>query len=313
MIYRKVLWKHGSCNCELHTRTARINEIFVCHKKSALSSELQVSQTRKGASYDTYPDKKESVWQRASITLEMVIVLPLFVSFMVFFLFLFRVLLVQETMEEALVYAARTLAVTCYEETAEEQRSQAVLLAEAQLTVRKGLTESNCPVDFIRGGAMGISLLQSKLTGDDIILRASYEIRLPCVLLGTYDLHFVQCVQSRKWIGNRSLEQGDDADDTWVYITPYGTVYHRDRACRFLDLTIHAVNRRSLLTLRNEDRKIYYKCEDCGSFRGDTVYVTDYGERYHSSLNCSSLKRTIYMVKISQAGGRKACSKCGAG
>lgn len=283
------------------------------NKNSALSSGLRASQTLEEASYDTYPHKDERTWQCGSITLEMVVVLPLFISFMVFFLFLFRVLLVQETMEEALVYASRTLAVNCYEETEKEQKSQAALLAEAELTLRKGLTESACPVNYIRGGAMGISLLQSELAGDDVTLRASYEMRLPCVLLGTYDLHFVQCVQSRKWIGDRSLEQGEDADDTWVYITPYGTVYHRDRTCRYLDLTIHAVDRKSLLTLRNADRKIYRKCEDCGGGANGCIYVTDYGDRYHSSLSCSGLKRTIYMVKLLQAGGRNACSKCGAG
>lgn len=306
-------WKQVPQNNELPKRTARTKRLAFYLTNSALSSERSVAQTQKEASYDTYPDMDKRVWQCGSITLEMVVVLPLFVSFMVFFLFLFRVLLVQETMEEALVYASRTLAVVCYEETAEEQKTQAELLAEAQLTFRKGLTESDCPVDFIRGGTMGISLLQSELTGDNIILRASYEMRLPCVLLGSYDLHFVQCAQSRKWIGNRSLEQGEDAYDTWVYITPYGTVYHRDRTCRYLDLTIHAVNRWELVTLRNADRKIYRRCGDCGASGDGNVYVTDYGDRYHCSLSCSGLKRTIYMVKLSQVGGRNACSKCGAG
>ena len=104
----------------------------------------------------------------------------------------------------------------------------------------------------------------------------------------------------------------DDLDDEWVYITPYGTVYHRDRACRYLDLNIRAVSRQSLLTLRNADRKIYRPCESCGLSGNRTVYVTDYGERYHNSLSCSGLKRTIYMIKLSQTGGKKACSKCGA-
>ena len=282
------------------------------HNKASLSPKHQMTGTLQEASYDTYPLIRKQVQPQASITLEMVVVLPLFISFMVFFLFLFRVLLVQENMEEALVYASRTLAISCYEETAQDQKSQAVLLAEAQLALQKGLEESDCPVDFIRGEAAGVSLLTSDLTGDDIVLRASYEIRLPCVLLGTYSFHFVQCAQSRKWIGNRTLEQMDDLDDEWVYITPYGTVYHRDRACRYLDLNIRAVSRQSLLTLRNADRKIYRPCESCGLSGNRTVYVTDYGERYHNSLSCSGLKRTIYMIKLSQTGGKKACSKCGA-
>lgn len=281
-------------------------------KQAALSSKQQIYDKLREASYDTYPHVCGQVCPGASVTLEMAVVLPLFVSFMVFFLFLFRVLLVQESMEEALVYASRTIAAACWEESVQEQKSQAELLASARLALQKGWKESDCPLAFIRGKAAGVSLFSSKLTGDDIVLRATYEIRLPCVLLGTYSLHFVQCTQSRKWIGNRTLEQTDGSDDEWVYITPYGTVYHRDRACRYLDLNIRAQSRQSLLALRNADGKIYRQCERCGASGSGTVYVTDYGDRYHSSLTCSGLKRTIYMVKLSQTGGRKACSKCGA-
>lgn len=269
---------------------------------NALSSKRQKKQ-RKEASYDTYPT--------GSITLEMVIVLPLFISFLVFFLFLFRVLLVQEGVEEALVYTARTLAIASYGEEPEDADTQAKLLAGAQLTFRKGLKEADCPTNFVRGGVSGISLLESQLTGDEVILRASYEMRVPCVLLGTMSYHLVQCVQSRKWIGNRSLSQDDRTDEQWVYITPYGTVYHCSRTCRYLDLSIRAVNRRELATLRSLDRRIYRRCDDCQSSEKEMCYVTDYGEFYHGSLSCKGLKRTIYMVKRSQVGGRHLCSKCG--
>lgn len=281
------------------------------HQRRTHSSKRKMKQTLQEASYDTYPSIGRMVQLRGSITLEMVVVLPLFISFMVFFLFLFRVLLVQESMEEALVYASRTLAVTCFEESQEKQKTQAALFAEAWLVLQEGLKESDCPLQFIQGGAAGISLLSSQFSGDDIILRASYELPLPCVLLGNYSFHFVQCVQSRKWIGNCSLEQSSGSSDIWVYITPHGSVYHCDRTCRYLDLTIRAVNRQSLVALRNADRKIYRKCESCAVGGKGAVYVTDYGTKYHSSLACKSLKRTIFMVKRSQVEGRKECSKCG--
>lgn len=284
---------------------------YIFHHNQALSSKHQMKNNWREASYDTYPDEGKHLQSRGSITLEMVVVLPLFISFLVFFLFIFRVLLVQESMEEALVYASRTLAVACYEEGPKEQKTQAQLLAEARILLQRGLKEHACPLHFIRGNAAGISLLASQLTGDDIILRASYEMKMPCVLLGDYCFHFNQCVQSRKWIGNVSLEQNAQSDDVWVYITPYGSVYHCDRTCRYLDLSIRAVSRNSLAALRNADGAIYRKCERCRDGGNGTVYVTDYGTRYHSSLVCEGLKRTIYMVKLSQVGGKKACSKCG--
>ena len=94
------------------------------NKQEALSPKRQKKNMLREASYDTYPDVGRDIRPKASITLEMVVVLPLFISFMVFFLFMFRILLVQESMEEALVYSSRTLAVTCFSESAEKRKTQ---------------------------------------------------------------------------------------------------------------------------------------------------------------------------------------------
>ncbi len=294
---------------QIDTRFSQLTYSFC--PVAALFSKHRMKEFKKEASYDTYPPDEKSVGTRGSMTLEMAVVLPLMVSFLVFFLFLFRMLWVQESMEEALIFASRTVAVSCFTESREQEKPQAEQLAEAELSFRKGLKECGCPVVFIQGEARGISLLSSEFSGDEVIIRAAYEMRMPCVLFGDLRFSFVQSVQSRKWIGNISLEQSDSDTDQWVYITTYGTVYHGKRDCRYLDLSIRAVNRHALLTLRNKDGKIYRMCGTCGKSKQGTVYVTDYGTHYHSSLSCSGLKRTIYMVKLSQTGGRKPCSKCG--
>ena len=274
----------------------------ISKRKFALSSTKQKKKLGQEASYDAY--------LRASITLEMVVIMPLFICFMVFFLFLFRVLEVQVCMEKALLFTSRTLAAACYTESEQEREAETELLAKACLTFAAGLEESGCPTGLIGGGGLGVALLSSEFAGDDIVLRASYEMELPVRLLGFYSYRFQQCARSRKWIGDITLKGGTE-DELWVYITPRGSVYHLTRTCSYLDLSIRAVGKASVGGLRNVSGGIYKVCESCGKGAGGTVFVTDYGDRYHSSLSCGGLKRTVYMVKISEAGGRNVCSKCG--
>ena len=105
-------------------------------KKSLSSKKAQ----KKGASYHTYqPQKRESI--SGSLMVETAIVLPTLVCFMVCFLFLFRVLQVQECVEEALQYSARVTAVNCYADSMQQQTSAALLLAEATVAFEKQLEE----------------------------------------------------------------------------------------------------------------------------------------------------------------------------
>ena len=63
--------------------------------------------------------------------------------------------------------------------------------------------------------------------------------------------------------------------------------------------------------LRNNDQEKYHPCDKCvhGS-AASQVYLTDYGNRYHNSLSCSGLKRTVYAIPVSEAVGKGACTKC---
>ena len=82
------------------------------------------------------------------------------------------------------------------------------------------------------------------------------------------------------------------------------------RGCTYLKYSIVAADRDLLKNQRNEDGSIYYPCESCGDSNGQTVFITSYGTRYHSTLACNKLRRTVQAVPISEVGDRGACSKC---
>ncbi len=114
------------------------------------------------------------------------------------------------------------------------------------------------------------------------------------------------------WVGYIYSGQENEQGECYVYITETGTVYHKNRGCSYLNPSIRQVQAREIESLRNNGGAAYYACLLCGSSGpGGVYYITDYGTCYHTSISCSGLKRTIYEVKLSEAGGRGACSKCG--
>ena len=110
---------------------------------------------------------------------------------------------------------------------------------------------------------------------------------------------------------------GYEKDEEYVYITDDGEVFHRRRDCKYLNVSVRAVSGGSVSSLRNDDGSRFHICPVCGKgynkadISSRQVFVTDWGNRYHMSLSCSGLKRSIKVVPISQAGGRRPCSGCG--
>ena len=170
----------------------------------------------------------------------------------------------------------------------------------------------------ILGGSGGLYTYESSYDSSEGILDivAHYDYSVPWLPKYFGTLRLVQRMRSHVWVG-RSLTKEQDSgggDGHTVYVTETGTVYHLSPDCGYLDLSVRAVSFSDLSSARNKTGAKYYRCEECAK-SGDysTVYITDYGTCWHSSLNCSGLKRTILEKDISDIGNMRPCSKCGAG
>lgn len=96
-----------------------------------------------------------------------------------------------------------------------------------------------------------------------------------------------------------------------VYITPFGTVYHSDRNCKYLKFKIKAINKKEINFYRNQSGGKYKVCNFCKNNNSDVVYITNFGGKYHSDINCHAIKRKPLEINKELVGDLEKCSKCG--
>ena len=144
-------------------------------------------------------------------------------------------------------------------------------------------------------------------------LTAEYEVELPVPVFHIPVLHYKEKLRMKTWTGYVKTYEAGIGDNELVYVTETGIVYHRNYQCTYLEPSVRSVAKTQLGELRNSSGGIYHLCERCGWMPGNdgNCYVTDYGDRYHTSLSCSGLKRKVYTVPLSEVKGKGACSKCG--
>lgn len=254
---------------------------------------------------------------RGTLTVEAAVVLPLFLMVMIAVLQFCSVMGTAIKLGSALSDTGKTMAAAAYVtkyggNTEKAPGIAAVALSEvyAQGTV----TAQAGDISAVKNVNM---LLSSFLKEDEAIdLVMTYQLRSPFSIVKLPGNFFIQRARVRAWTGRTLPGDGGadsgEVDGSYVYVTETGSVYHDDPDCTHLRLSIRLVDAGSLDSLRNNGGEKYHACEKCGdsSLKG-MVYITNEGNRYHSSLGCSGLKRTVRQVSKEDIGNLRACSKCG--
>lgn len=146
-----------------------------------------------------------------------------------------------------------------------------------------------------------------------IVLKKERQISSPFSILSLPKYRIEAKCVVKPWVGY-DITKGKERreEETLVYITEYGSVYHRKRSCTYLSLSIQVVSMSNVFQKKNQAGENYLPCEYCGNnFYSSAVYVTAYGNKYHTSMNCRGLKRTVKVIPLAEVEGRTACKKCG--
>ena len=143
------------------------------------------------------------------------------------------------------------------------------------------------------------------------VIRWKYRIKLPFPLFSVSGGEHRGSVRVKAWNGYHGDGHEAEQEET-VYVTPYGIVYHKDPGCTHLSLSVTSVSASHIGDYRNQDGGRYYACAHCARLAQgyQTVYIAREGNRFHTDRQCSGLKRSVEAIPLSQAGGRRPCSRC---
>ncbi len=239
--------------------------------------------------------------EKGSLTVEAAVVLPLFIMGLLTLVSVLLIDLAGMRMQAFLLIKSEELAVSLA-----DGRNVSSLMVRDEL-IKEFATED---IRLIDGGPEGLDMSASFLNDPEYI-----ELCMNCDLVplgnyfGAFKIPYRRRCISHVWCG---YDRGFFQDEEYVYVTDGSEVYHLDRDCSHLRLTVIDTDSATVGTLRNSGGAKYKPCEICHSSLSDVkLYVTPEGNRYHNSITCSGLKRTVRAIRKSEIKGRRPCSRCG--
>lgn len=271
--------------------------------------------------------------EKGSLTVEASLILPVVMSVFLFFLCFFQIFLIQEKIEIGLWETAKEISqyghIYHMEEQEDDSKNEKSGKEVAETYIAGLLTsermESYISDDFlnsscVKNGAIGVIYTTEAFKDEaKILLTASYDVTIPMFHFIVPDIHIVQQVESRGFVGTSEIGLGEnDEDDSIVYVSANGKeskVYHTSITCTHLDLSIQSVAYADVSNFRNVYGGKYKACEKCVKQKipedSSTVYIATDGNCFHSSLDCSGLTRNVREVRLSTLSGYRPCTRCG--
>lgn len=249
---------------------------------------------------------------RGSMTVEAALVLPLFCFFMIYMGNAIEMIRLHGNLEVALWNIGRQIGV--YGALPEEQQNSAggrpEAIAVSYIYVKEQIEEQlgkgyleTAPLD---GGSRGLQFLESNIEGDIYEINMTYRISGLPQLPGFREFRMANRYYGHMWNGYEIPEP--EEDEAYIYVTENGTVYHTNRECTHIRLSVRAVEGATALSG-------YRPCERCIDHIPDPTeemlfFIPENGECYHSRRDCSGLKRTVQKIPKGEALKYEECSRC---
>lgn len=254
---------------------------------------------------------------RASATVEAALVTPLFVFALTVLISVITVTGVQMRVREAVYESVRNASSIPYSLGRDAERTNAAFTKTAALAAVKSffmqeMRDHPGASGIIEGGAGGVVLTADLFNSEAaaISITAKYNARLPLAFFAGGKIPVRQEIETYAWLGDEFTDS--TISEKMVYITPHGRVYHEDINCTYLKPTVYSESFANVGSLRNAGGEKYRECEACAKRLAVTpaaVYITRYGNRYHTNPNCVKIRHEVITVPLSSVRDRHKCLK----
>lgn len=253
--------------------------------------------------------------QRASLTVECAVILPLFFFAIVMLTGLLDLYRTATMIQSTLCESAKELGMYAYCQEGDTQSPMGTVKnTVCQIYAKKRVKEKLADENFmgIISGVNGINLAQSSYENGMITLKASFFYQSPFTLFRTFPVRIQVQGQARAWIGY-TLREEVSQDEEMVYVTDWESVYHTNASCSHLKLSVQGISYSETEQKKNVYGEKYHACERCLEIgeKPITVYITPTGNRYHKDKECGGLTRHVKLVKKSQVKHLHVCERCG--
>lgn len=242
----------------------------------------------------------------ASITVEAALIIPIFLFLCIRLISLFELMNTYSQIQMSL-----------FETNQKNVKELHKIELQNQWTVSKKVSDYLKEIEFnyksIKNGKRGFSYINTTVLdeNDCIDLVVAYQIK-PLLENNFANTSFLSRCKMRVWTGYDVLKNVQEKNKKEIaYITETGTVYHTNRKCSHLNLTLKIISKKKSSYATNYNGVTYEACEMCGYLEmSKEIIITNYGTKYHTNKLCSGIKRTIIGIEIDKIRNRRKCSRC---
>lgn len=245
----------------------------------------------------------------AVLTVEAAAVVPMFLMAMISLVSILNIIHIDMKLKEAVYEEAKYVSMISFDN---QEYGIDGIRKSILSSVGNKILESSF-IDKERGGIdfSYIDNSDSEILNINVVL----NIKIPFWILDSLDVfRFRLCERAvvHKWVGYEHGLSGMKYSDEVVFITEKSDVYHRSLECTHLKLSITDIDIKDIDEIRNLYGEKYKKCElCCKNNMKEKAYITREGNRYHTVISCSGLKRTVKTVRLYEVYGRRPCLRCG--